>query len=85
MVYSGRAMYKLLKAPKGKQIRLNADPLKDHHSISTNLPDLGGTAVGIDICLDEGEDFDALLSDIREFFRKKKRNSMKKFKRPRFI
>ena len=32
MIYSGKGMYKLLKNPKNKEVKLVADPLKDHCS-----------------------------------------------------
>ena len=67
MIYSGKAMYKLLKTPKNKDVKLIADPLKEHASYDDNYPYWQGTVVGIDLCLDEHADFDALLDLIREF------------------
>ena len=51
MIYSGDAMYKLLKSRPLKK-RLYADPFKDRHSKGEDFPVWKGTVVGIDISLD---------------------------------
>jgi len=85
MIYSGDAMYKLLKTPKGMIPRLNADPSKDKHSDTTGLPRWAGTAVGIDIGLNEHRDFEDLLKLIRDVYRKNfKERGKIKFKRAKF-
>ncbi|MFH1683066.1 MAG: ATP-binding protein [Candidatus Woesearchaeota archaeon] len=85
VVYSGRAMYKLLKS---EQVKLYADPFKDRHSEDENLPFWQGTAVGIDISLDDTKKFSALLDLIRDVYiqaiRERRKETYKK-RRPRFI
>ena len=66
MIYSGRAMYKLLKNPKSKQIKLISDPSKDHYSYDENLPFWRGTVVAIDLCLNNTINFNELLESIRK-------------------
>ena len=87
VIYSGNAMYKLLRTPtKAKQIRLYSDPFKDRCSKKTNLPYWQGTAVGIDICLDRHQAFNELLDSIKKVYRKNiKEKKKKRFKKPRFI
>lgn len=87
VIYSGNAMYKLLKSkPNQKQIRLYADPFRDRHSKDENLPFWNGTVVGIDISLDATKKFSILLDLIRETYVKTVRERKKaKYRRPRFI
>lgn len=83
MIYSGNAMYKLLK---GNPNKLYADPFSDKHSKIDNLPYWNGTVVGIDISLDETKEFSDLLDLIRDIYSKTVRERIKaKYKRPRFI
>ena len=60
VIYSGRALYKLLKR-KSKKLTLHADPYKDRHSTKDNLPNFEGTVVGIDMSLDNVQEFSLLL------------------------
>jgi len=86
MIYSGKAMYKLLKNPKNKQIKLISDPLKDHFSSETNLPFWKGTVVAIDLCLDGTFDFNQLLDLIRKVYREGRKQQNKiKYKKPQFV
>ncbi len=87
VIYSGNAMYKLLKSkPEQKHIRLYSDPFKDRHSKDENLPFWNGTIVGIDISLDATKKFSILLDLIRETYIKTVRERKKaKYRRPRFI
>ncbi len=87
MIYSGKGMYKLLKNPKNKkEIKLVANPLKDHSSYDCDYPYWQGTVVGIDLCLDEHVDFNNLLDLIRDFYYKARKERIKeKYKKPRFI
>ncbi len=86
MIYSGKGMYKLLKNPKHKSIKLMADPLRDHSSHSYDYPHWQGTIVGIDLCLDEHADFNKLLEIIREFYARTRKQKIKeRYKKPRFI
>lgn len=86
LIYSGAALYKLLKNPKGKLVKLTANPLEDHFSSELNLPYWNGTVVAIDLCLNETLNFTRLLEEIREVYRKgKKEQSKIKYKKARFI
>jgi len=64
MLYSGDAVYKLLKRPAHSTIRLYADPSRDRHSEKSNLPYWQGTVVGIDLTLDDTGEFKTLLNAI---------------------
>ena len=68
MLYSGDALYKLLKQPTDKAVRLHADPLHDRHAEKTDLPYWQGTVVGIDLSLDATESFTSLLGEIRQTY-----------------
>ncbi len=86
IIYSGKAMYKLLKTNKKEEIKLVSNPYQDHHSSKKNLPFWRGTAVGIDICLNETINFSELLDLIRKVYREGKKEGNKlKYKKPRFI
>lgn len=87
IIYSGTAMYKLLKSnPSAKQIRLYADPFKDRHSKNNELPYWRGTVVGIDISLDANKEFSFLLDLIRDAYSKGVKEIKKaKFRKPKFI
>ncbi|MBI2121912.1 MAG: ATP-binding protein [Candidatus Sungbacteria bacterium] len=86
MIYSGNAMYKLLKRSGAKKIMLHANPNLDRHSERNNLPYWDGTAVGVDISLDTTQEFTALLDLIRDTYseavKERKRN---RYKRAKFI
>lgn len=86
LIYSGKALYKLLKNPKDRLVKLAANPLEDHFSSELELPYWNGTVVAIDICLNETLNFTNLLEKIREVYRKgKKEQNKTKYKRARFI
>ncbi|MFA5854724.1 MAG: ATP-binding protein [Candidatus Gracilibacteria bacterium] len=85
VIYSGKAMYKLLKR-RGKRIMLHADPLKDRHAKRNNLPFWKGTVVGIDLSLDATQEFSLLLKLINETYNEAIRERKKaKHKKPQFI
>ena len=85
MIYSGNAMYKLLKSKPGKS-KLYADPFADKHSSGENFPLWRGTAVGVDISLNETKEFSNLLDLIREVYSKTVRERKRaKYKKPKFI
>lgn len=85
LIYSGNAVYKLLKSKPGK-IRLYADPFKDRHSAGEDFPFWQGTVVGIDINLDETKEFSLLLDLIRDIYIKTiKERRKEKYRRPQFI
>jgi anti-sigma regulatory factor (Ser/Thr protein kinase) len=86
VLYSGDTLYKLLKTPANRTVRLYGDPYKDKHSLKTGLPYWQGTVVGIDISLDNKEMFSLLLDMIRNSYTKTIRDRRKElYKKPRFI
>ena len=86
IIYSGSGFYKLLKKTSTNRLRLNADPFRDKHSKDDNLPFWRGTAVGVDITLDQTREFSLLLSAIRKTYSSAVRERRKaRYKRPRFI
>ncbi len=87
MIYSGRAMYKLLKTkPTQTRISLHGDPFADRFSKEENFPFWQGTAVGIDISLDTTKEFGTLLDLIRKTYTKTVKERKKaRHKKARFI
>jgi len=86
VLYSGAALYKLLKQHAHKRHVLHADPFADRHSIKNNVPAWPGTAVGIDIVLDENEKFSTLLDHIRPTYaRAVRERKRERYKKPKFI
>ena len=84
-IYSGTALYKLLRRSPTSRIRLNADPFKDRHSINNQFPYWQGTVVGIDISLDQTEEFSRLLDAIRKVYTDAVRERRKeRYRRPHF-
>lgn len=85
VIYSGKAMYKLLKR-KGKKIALHADPFDDRYSTKNNLPGWEGTVVGIDLSLDTTQEFSLLLKLMNKTFNEAiKERKMARYKKPQFI
>ncbi len=83
-VYSGRGFYKLLTKHASK--KLNADPFRDRHSKDNDLPYWKGTVVGVDITLDQTEEFSSLLDLIRNTYSNAVRARKKAArKEPKFI
>jgi anti-sigma regulatory factor (Ser/Thr protein kinase) len=87
MIYSGNAMYKLLKGDRNvTHIRLYADPFMDRHSKREDLPSWKGTVVGVDISLNATKEFSVLLDLIRETYIKTiKERKRERYRRPKFI
>lgn len=86
MIYSGSAMYKLLKNPKNERIKLVDKPLSDHCSYGEKYPYWQGTVVAIDLCLNEHAEFEKVLVMIRDFYKKRRIEKVKaQYRRPRFI
>lgn len=86
MVYSGNALYKLLKRSQTKKTVLYADPQKDNHSERLDLPYWKGTVVGIDISLNETHEFTLLLELIKQTYSKAMKERKKaRYKKARFI
>lgn len=86
VMYSGSAMYKLLKQPEHKRHILHADPFRDRHSSKDGLPFWSGTVVGIDMVLDKNEKFSALLDYIRKTYSEAvSERKRARYKKPVFI
>ena len=86
MIYSGNAMYKLLKNKSSRRIELRADPFKDRHSEGDDFPVWNGTVVGVDISLDATSEFSSLLALIRRIYTQTVRERRKeRYRRARFI
>ncbi len=84
ILYSGRAMYKLLKS--GTNPRLYIDPFRDRHSKKEDLPYWNGTIVGIDISLGPKQEFSDLLDFVRNVYVKAITEQKKsKYKKAKFI
>lgn len=85
VIYSGDSMYKLLKS-ETKKSKLYIDPFKDKHSKGENFPYWNGTVVGLDINLDNREEFDKLLVYIKEIYLKSIQERRKEFfKKAKYI
>jgi anti-sigma regulatory factor (Ser/Thr protein kinase) len=67
VIYSGSTDYKLLRSQTSRNV-LFGNPMQEDHSINTDLPSWQGTAVGIDINVDETAPFGALLEIIRKSY-----------------
>ena len=86
VIYSGNGFYKLLKNPPTKRLHLHADPFEDRHSKDNELPFWQGTIVGVDITLDQTENFSLLLDAIRKTYSTAVRERKKaRYKKARFI
>ncbi len=86
VIYSGSALYKLLKTPTGKKVHLYGDSHQDKHSGGDSFPYWQGTAVGVDIGLDAKEEFSDLLKLINNTYSKTVKERKKEFyKKARFI
>ena len=66
VIYSGHTEYKLLR--KQHDLNLYGDPEKDEHRIIVDLPEWRGTAIGIDINVDDTAEFSSLLNLIRKSY-----------------
>jgi len=85
LIYSGDSMYKLHKAPQRKRLKLNADPFDDKHAVVSNLPFWKGTVVGIDITLDQTQEFDTLMRLFRDVWSKAvSERKRARYKTPKF-
>lgn len=84
VIYSGKAMYKLLKR-ESKKIKLHANPFEDRHSKKDNLPSWEGTVVGIDLSLDTTQEFSLLLKLLNETLKEAiKERKKARYKKPQF-
>jgi len=85
VIYSWGSMFKLLKGSLKKPVTLHADPVRDNHTSIDDLPPWQGTVVGIDISMNPGQQFTALLAAIRNaYFSETKAKRKEYYKRIRF-
>jgi anti-sigma regulatory factor (Ser/Thr protein kinase) len=68
LIYSGTTDYKLLRKQASRNV-LYGDPLLEGHKVSEDLPNWQGTAIGIDINVDETAEFSSLLRLISKSYR----------------
>jgi anti-sigma regulatory factor (Ser/Thr protein kinase) len=86
MIYSGTALYKLLKRKSTAKMKLHADPFQDAHSKENGLPHWKGTVVGIDISLDQTQELGFLLDLVWDTYKKAIHDRKKaKYKKARFL
>ncbi|HED06836.1 MAG TPA: ATP-binding protein [Ignavibacteria bacterium] len=90
VIYSGNGFFKLLKqnisGSRKQRNKLHSDPFDDRHSMYADMPTWNGTAVGIDMALDDHEAFSTLLNDIRNTYGHAVRERKKaRYKKPLFI
>lgn len=67
VIYSGSTQYKLLRRQENLKV-LYSNPLMEGHRIVNELPRWQGTAIGIDITVDDTLEFAALLETIRQSY-----------------
>ncbi len=87
LIYSGDSFFKLLKTSPHKSVELFASPRLDKANFkSIGLPIWQGTAVGIDISMDINQDFQDLLSMIRNAYQLDvKKANKEKYRKPKFV
>jgi anti-sigma regulatory factor (Ser/Thr protein kinase) len=87
LLYSGESFFKLLKTNHKKDIELFANPKSDRANFKIGgLPFWQGTAVGIDISMDINQDFQELLTLIRNAYHLDvKRANKDRYRKPTFI
>lgn len=88
VIYSGSGLYKLRKRDKRTKgwPQLFADPARDVHSETNSAPYFSGTLVGIDISLNQTNEFAKLLSAIRAIYTQAvKERRKERYKKPKFI
>lgn len=87
LIYTGDAMYKLLEPKDEDRLNIPVDPFHDRHTKEEGLPFWKGTAVGIDITLEQTQQFQVLLSALNEVLERATRERRKamNLKKPRFI
>jgi anti-sigma regulatory factor (Ser/Thr protein kinase) len=68
VLYSGNTLYKLSRKQTTPN-RLYVDPFHEGHRIASDLPHWRGTAVGIDINVDDTAEFSTLLEIIRKSYK----------------
>lgn len=66
-IYSGTTAYKLLRPPASQTVELNPDPAVDRQRALV-VPPWRGTAIGIDMSVEETVEVASLLNDIRQAY-----------------
>lgn len=84
LIYSGDSFFKL-RAPKKGRVRLFADPFEDEHSKHDGYPVWTGAVIGIDITLNQTQDFKNLLVEIGEVFYKLRTMKPARRRKPIFL
>lgn len=64
LIYSGDSYFKLKLTPKGESISFKANPMEDYNTIKDKLPYFKGTLIGIDINIEDEENFNKLIEGI---------------------
>ncbi len=88
VIYSGDSAYKIHKYDKRVKYgpRLNENPFADKHSAYDNLPNFGGTLIGIDLTLTDTEDFSKMLERIKVSYSQAIRERKnRKYKEVKFV
>ncbi len=85
VIYSGQALYKLLRGSTMRKPTIQEDPTADPSRLLSGLPTWSGTAVGIDISLRAGATFNELIGQIRDVYASSERAARRdQFRKPRF-
>jgi anti-sigma regulatory factor (Ser/Thr protein kinase) len=84
VIYSGDAMFKLRKTRAGQAPTLQPDPEYDTATWRAELPIWPGTAVGIDLSIEETIEFGDLLAQVRAAYFHDVDRRRRQFKAPRF-
>ena len=85
VVYSGDALFKLLKGPETSPRTLLADASQDRATRHEGLPPWHGTAIGIDLAVDAHETFQQLLTEIYGAYHLEVKSASKdRFRKARF-
>jgi anti-sigma regulatory factor (Ser/Thr protein kinase) len=67
-IYSGDAMFRLMKTRQRYEPELQSDPKLDPHQFPNDVPRWPGTVVGIDLNIERGIEFSELLEQIRKAY-----------------
>lgn len=76
MLYSGNSMFRLMQTRQRDTLKLHANPSLDPH-VYVEAPNWQGTVVGIDLSIERGVEFAALLNEIKSAYHldvKKRKN-----------
>jgi anti-sigma regulatory factor (Ser/Thr protein kinase) len=85
VAYSGSALFKLRKTPKGRDPVVQGDPDQDYATRHAALPTWSGTAMGLDLSIEDYKSFNDLLGQIRKVYSVDVRQQKKAKYKPRFV